>query len=645
MKKRFVCFVLTMVLCFVFTYTVGEGLLPSLSELEDAPMPSLGSVLHRYPDNETVNSDKSVEQFWYDVSNEDYIAFSNYLSTQDVQLKDYSAENNQITATIEKNGKVFFFTYIPDVKQAIVVYPAGTCDAREKEAAAHYNRAKELAEEEKYDEACEELCAIEDAAWYKDTAYLNKSYIRASLEASLRQSGGTALPDSLDETRDIEIAFWAKNDSNKSQVAVYQQAVEGFQQLYPNVKVELRLYTDYGRIYSDVLTNLPTGTAPNVCITYPDHVATYQTSYGTVVPLDDLMNNPHFGLDGSGVRFDAPKQEEMIPEFLRECVIGGQTYAIPYMRSTEALYVNEDLVKKLGYELPDTVTWDFVWEVSEKALEKNEDGTFRVNGQETMIPFIYKSTDNMLITMLKQLDAPYASENGEILLFNDTTKGLLEEIYNHGKSRAFSTFAISSYPCNFLNAGQCIFAVDSTAGATWMGSGAPMQGIASEQIVPFNIRVMPVPQFDPDHPKMISQGPSLCLLDSGDPQELLASWLFVQYLLTDEIQTAYARTEGYLPVTLKALQSREYQEYLSRKGEDSREYYSVKIEASELLYNNLSGTFTAPVFKGSVSVRSAAGQLVETACKSGRRKRPFSAEDAFSDVIKLYNLDSLSEAK
>ena len=95
------------------------------------------------------------------------------------------------------------------------------------------------------------------------------------------------------------------------------------------------------------------------------------------------------------------------------------------MRSTEALYVNKTYVEKLGYELPDVVTWDFIWEVSEKAAEKDADGTYLLNGQKVMIPFIYKSTDNMMIQMLKQLDAGYSTPDGAIELFNDTTRSLL----------------------------------------------------------------------------------------------------------------------------------------------------------------------------------------------------------------------------
>ena len=68
-------------------------------------------------------------------------------------------------------------------------------------------------------------------------------------------------------------------------------------------------------------------------------------------------------------------------------------------------------------------------------------------------------------------------------------------------SGAFSTFKISSYPANFLNAGQCIFAIDSTAGATWMGTNAPLVDIAEEEIIDFETEVMMVPQFDRSIPR------------------------------------------------------------------------------------------------------------------------------------------------
>ena len=454
-----------------------------------------------------------------------------------------------------------------------------------------------------------------------------------------------AIPEQFDESKEYEITFWAKNDTNIAQTKVYEKAIEDFQELYPNIHVNLRLYTDYGRIYNDVITNISTNTTPNVCITYPDHIATYLTGTNSVVPLDGLFEDKKYGLGGSELKFDSPTTEEIVPQFLNECVVNGAHYAIPYMRSTEACYVNKTLVEKLGYTLPEELTWDFVWEVADAAAEKDADGNYVLNGQKVMIPFIYKSTDNMMIQMLKQKQAGYSTPQGEIQIFNDTTKELLYTVADHVKKGAFSTFKISSYPANFLNAGQCLFAVDSTAGATWMGTYAPLSDISDDKFVEFETEVMMIPQFDPENPKMISQGPSICVFNKEDTQEVLASWLFAQFLLTNDVQIGYAQTEGYVPVTTKAQNSAAYQDYISREGEDNELYYDVKIKAAKLLMAHTDDTFVTSVFNGSASLRDASGQMIEDVAKSVKRKKEVNdayMETLFKDVTSLYRLDQSS---
>ena len=451
-----------------------------------------------------------------------------------------------------------------------------------------------------------------------------------------------AMPESFDTSRNYEITFWAKNDTNKTQSMIYQQAIKDFEALYPNVDITVRLYTDYGRIYNDVITNIATGTTPNVCITYPDHIATYMTGNNTVVPLDQLMADSRYGLGGSELLFEGPTSDEIISKFLEEGKIGDEQYALPFMRSTEACYVNKTYVEKLGFTLPETLTWDFMWEVADAATAKDANGNYLVNGQKVMIPIIYKSTDNMMIQMLRQKNAGYSTADGQILLLNDTTRELLDTVAQHVAMGSFSTFKISSYPANFLNAGQCIFAIDSTAGATWMGTDAPLTDISEDALVRFETQVMTVPQFDTQNPTMISQGPSVCVFNKADPQEVLASWLFAQYLLTDSVQIAYAQTEGYVPVTYKAQNNTQYQDYLSRSGENNDLYYPVKMDATRLLLDNIDNTFVTPVFNGSASLRDAAGQLIEDVTKAVKRGDAVDntyIADLYADVTSLYRLD------
>ena len=144
---------------------------------------------------------------------------------------------------------------------------------------------------------------------------------------------------------------------------------------------------------------------------------------------------------------------------------------------------------------------------------------------------------------------------------------------------------------------------------------------------------------------MLSQGPSICVFNKADPQEVLASWLFAQYMLTNDVQIAYSETEGYVPVTVRAQQDPDYLDYLSRAGEDSAVHYAVKLDAARLLMEHTGDTFTTPVFNGSTSLRDAAGQLIESVNTSVKRKQ--TVDDAFidklfADTTSLYRLDQIS---
>ncbi len=88
----------------------------------------------------------------------------------------------------------------------------------------------------------------------------------------------------------------------------------------------------------------------------------------------------------------------------------------------------------------------------------------------------------------------------------------------------------------------------------------------------------------------------------------------------------------------------EYQEYLSRSGEDNKQYYEVKIKATKLLLDNVDHTFVTPVFAGSASLRDAAGQLIENTVKSVRRGQDVGGgymEKLYSDTVSLYRLDQI----
>jgi len=143
---------------------------------------------------------------------------------------------------------------------------------------------------------------------------------------------------------------------------------------------------------------------------------------------------------------------------------------------------------------------------------------------------------------------------------------------------------------------------------------------------------------------MISQGPSICVFNKEDPQEVLASWLFAQFMLTDDVQIAYSQTEGYLPVTTKAMETEEYKTYLANSGIDNDKHYSIKLDAAKLLMDHIDHTFVTPVFNGSANLRDAAGQLIEDSKKAIRQGTTLDdayMEELFSKVSAQKHLDQI----
>ena len=117
-----------------------------------------------------------------------------------------------------------------------------------------------------------------------------------------------------------------------------------FRRCTPNITVNLRLYTDYGKIYNDVITNISTGTTPNVCITYPDHIATYLTGDQVVVPLNELFSDQQYGLGGTRASFRRTRERGDHPRnFWKNAPLTEPITPSPYMRSTEACYINKNL--------------------------------------------------------------------------------------------------------------------------------------------------------------------------------------------------------------------------------------------------------------------------------------------------------------
>ena len=202
-----------------------------------------------------------------------------------------------------------------------------------------------------------------------------------------------------------------------------------------------------------------------------------------------------------------------------------------------------------------------------------------------MIPFIYKSTDNMMIQMLRQTGGGlFHRQTGTLQLFNDTTRELLRTVAEHTETRRFlhlQNFRLSRQ-FSERRASASSPSTPPPAPPGW-AADAPLCGHQRRRRSSWTSAdrgACPCPSLIPEHPQMISQGPSVCVFNKEDPQEVLAILAASPSIcLPTRCRFAYSETEGYVPVTLRGPgAARSIRTIFPEAGKDDDTYYTVKID-------------------------------------------------------------------
>ena len=372
-----------------------------------------------------------------------------------------------------------------------------------------------------------------------------------------------------------------------------------FNKIYPNITIEHSSYGGWGDISGLINTEIIGDNQPNIAYCYPDHVAQYNMAWATVT-LDELIASEIqvTGADGSTEQLGLTQAQidDFIDGFYNEGMAYGDglMYTMPMSKSTEVLYYNKTFFEENNLTVP--TTWDEMEAVCKQILEIDP----------KCVPLGYDSENNWFITMCEQYGYDYTSATGDHYLFNnDNCKSFVKKIRDWHQAGYVTTEAIYGSYTSDLFTKQ-----DKDALHSYMCIGS--SGGASYQIPAnkaFEVGIAPIPQVNAAAPKVISQGPSLCILKGGKTtdQQIVASWLFVKYLTTNmAFQTEFSSTSGYMPVLESAQQEENYAAWLAKAdGYSFLTAYVVKVGLEQA-----DSYFTSDAFNGSSVARSEVGTIL-----------------------------------
>ncbi len=396
----------------------------------------------------------------------------------------------------------------------------------------------------------------------------------------------------------VTITFWHSMGADNK--ALLEDAIARFNEKYPNITIEHQSLGDYDGIFDQIRTKLTAGNQPNLAFCYPDHVATYNKSESVVV-LDDLINNQNVLGTGEMMGFTQAQLDDFIEAYYNEGKEygDGKMYSLPFQKSTEVLYYNKTVFDALGLEAPET--WDDVEEIIQVLKQNYPNST----------PLGYDSEENMFITLVEQYNSEYTSATGEHYTFvNDTNKAFLAKFAEWYQKGWMSTSALmgGSYTSDgFKKAddevGKIFMSIGSSAGARYQRPDKV------DGAYPFEVGIVSIPQVDASNPKVISQGPSICIFEDENVQEVYASWLFLKFLTTDQrFQAEYAMKSGYVPVIKSVMETPTYKNALDKANGGDFITSLVALVALE----QQDAYYTSPAFAGSADARTQVGLLLQS---------------------------------
>ena len=426
----------------------------------------------------------------------------------------------------------------------------------------------------------------------------------------------------FDTSKPVTITFY--HTMGESLRAVLDKHIEKFNELYPNITIQHKQVGGYDDVREQIKTEITVGDQPNIAYCYPDHVALYNLALA-VQTLDDLIAATNTVTRADGTTEQLGLTAEQIDNFIDgyynegKQFGDGKMYTLPMSKSTEVLYYNKTFFEENNLSVP--TTWDELEAVCAKIKEIDPNS----------IPLGYDSESNWFITMCEQLGTPYTSATGEHFLFdNEDNHAFVKEFREWYKAGYVTTQEISGgytsalFTMNPAEVGNCYMCIGSSAGANHQ---IPEN---DDGTFKFEVGIASIPQANKEAPKVISQGPSLCIFKKNDSQEVLASWLFVKYLTTTvDFQAEFGMASGYVPVLENVTDNEVYANELAA----ANGYESLPLLATKVCLEQADAYYTSPAFNGSSAARDEVGKLIRVCLTSPDADVDAMIKKAFKDAV------------
>jgi ABC-type glycerol-3-phosphate transport system substrate-binding protein len=328
------------------------------------------------------------------------------------------------------------------------------------------------------------------------------------------------------DLRGVGIDVWhpwyeAEASLLESQVAEFNQANDW------GITVRARGHTSFTELYDGVSEALAGQEAPQLVIALPEHALAWDAD-GYVVDLAQYLANPSYGLSNDDLG-DFPEV------FLSQDRVGGRQVAMPAQRSAQLLAYNQSWAQDLGFDSAPTTPEEFREQAcaAHAALLRDDDP-----GNDSRGGWLVNTDGMTFLSWLSAFGGGVLDGEGYRFLSprNLEATVFIKQLYDDGCAWVAPA---GEEPTLSFAARQSLF---GTAPLEELSEVARAMATAQN---PDEWTVLGFP--GPAANGLAILGSSFVVLKST-PEEQLAAWLFVRWMLEPEQQLKWVEVTGLFPL-------------------------------------------------------------------------------------------------
>ncbi|MEG4442246.1 ABC transporter substrate-binding protein [Microcoleus sp. AT9_B5] len=335
----------------------------------------------------------------------------------------------------------------------------------------------------------------------------------------------------------IEITLWHGINPPPNR-DVFQTLTDKFNKTHPNIHIKQVYIGQPDQQLPKILTAI-VGNAP------PDLLCNAATISGKLAELNAIEPLENW-LDKS------PRKAEIYPALFESMELGGHTWSVPLATNNVAIFYRPSLFAAAGIkEVPQN--WEQLKQTA-RSLTRDTNGDGRTDQHGIVLPL--GKGEWTVFTWLPFMFSAGGELKGEI------PQSPVPQIDNPGSRAALELWSdLLKEGSAILSAPERGYELDNfIAGKVAMQITGPWT-LAQLQQSPIDYAVMPIPALK--RPAAVVGGENLFLMKTS-PERERAALEFLEYVLSEEFQTAWALGTGYLPINLKSRQSKAYQSFVEK---------------------------------------------------------------------------------